>query len=233
MLSATLEKQRHQLYAHAVDSLGARLRTAEGLPALLAAVGWGLHELDRICAGTPAKVRATVACRSGCDFCCRGPIDVQAHEVFFTAAHLQSTFPPAELAGVIARTAALRARAAGRPDLAPSRAALPCALLIDGRCSAYTGRPAVCRAHHSRNAAACREFLADPDFAIEQSYIPALRARTYAVMLGLDAAMAAAGFDDRAYDFGSALHAALTDSLCAELWSRRKPAFPDSCLAPA
>ena len=41
-----------------------------------------------------------------------------------------------------------------------------------------------------------------------------------------------AGFDDRAYDFGAALHEALTNSLCRVRWLRRKPAFPDSCLAP-
>jgi hypothetical protein len=53
----------------------------------------------------------------------------------------------------------------------------------------------------------------------------------FAVMLGMDEAIEAAGFDDRAYDFGSALHEALTNSLCRVLWIRRKAAFPDSCLA--
>ena len=41
--------------------------------------------------------------------------------------------------------------------------------------------------------------------------------------------MVEAGFDGRAYDFGSALHEALTSSLCAVRWMRREPAFPDSC----
>jgi hypothetical protein len=34
-----------------------------------------------------------------------------------------------------------------------------------------------------------------------------------------------------AYDFGSALHEALTNSLCLVAWLRRQPAFPNSCLA--
>ena len=50
-------------------------------------------------------------------------------------------------------------------------------------------------------------------------------------MLGLDSALETAGFDDRAYDFGSALHEALTNSLCRVLWMRHRPAFPDDCLA--
>jgi hypothetical protein len=51
----------------------------------------------------------------------------------------------------------------------------------------------------------------------------------FAVMLGIDQAVTEAGFDDQAYDFGSAMHEALTDSLCAARWMQRQPAFPDSC----
>jgi Fe-S-cluster containining protein len=231
MLSPALEKQRHQLYAQTVQALGERLRSVGDPTAVLAAIRWGMQELDRTFAETPAKVKATVACRAGCDFCCRVPMDVQAHEVFFTAEHLQATFSPADLAGVIERTAAHRARVSGLLSDERGRLTLPCALLRDGKCSSYEGRPEVCRAHHTNNAAACSAFLADPDVAIEKAYIPALRSRMYAVMLGIDEAMEAAGFDGRAYDFGSALHEALTNSLCQALWMRRKPAFPDSCLA--
>jgi hypothetical protein len=49
--------------------------------------------------------------------------------------------------------------------------------------------------------------------------------------MGLDEAIEMVGYDDRAYDFGSALHEALTNSLCLMAWMRRQPAFPDSCLA--
>jgi hypothetical protein len=55
----------------------------------------------------------------------------------------------------------------------------------------------------------------------------------FAVMLGLDEAIESVGYDDRAYDFGSALHEALTNVLCVTAWMRRQPAFPDSCLADA
>jgi len=57
------------------------------------------------------------------------------------------------------------------------------------------------------------------------------RMSMFAVMLGMDEALEAAGYDDRSYDFGSALHEALTNSLCLMRWMRRQPAFPDSCLA--
>lgn len=66
-----------------------------------------------------------------------------------------------------------------------------------------------------------------------EQMMTALRARMFATMLGLDEAIEAAGYDERSYDFGSALHEALTNSLCLVLWLRRQPAFPDTCLADA
>jgi hypothetical protein len=51
----------------------------------------------------------------------------------------------------------------------------------------------------------------------------------FAVMLAVDQAVAEAGFDGQAYDFGSALHEALTNSLCAVRWVQRQQAFPDDC----
>jgi Fe-S-cluster containining protein len=231
MLPPSLEKQRHQLFAQAVRQMGRRLQPVRDSAAMLAALRWGMEELDRTLAATPAKVRATVACRAGCAHCCSVPVDVQAHEVFFAAGHIQSHFTPVELAGVIERTAAHRARLSGLRGGGRDRLRQPCALLREGRCSIYAGRPEACRAHHASNAAVCAAHAADPDTDVAKAYIPALRSRLFAVMLGLDEAIEAAGFDDRAYDFGSALHEALTNSLCLALWMRRQPAFPDSCLA--
>ena len=233
MFSPALEKQRQQLYAQTVQQLGQRLQTVAGPDALLTALGWGMQQLDRTYAETPAKVRATVACHAGCGFCCSVPIDVQAHEVFFAAEHIQVHFSPDALAGVIERTAAHRAKVAGLGSVERDRLRQPCTLLHDGQCSIYQGRPEACRVHHTKDAAVCAAHSVDPDVDLEAVYIPTLRARMFAVMLGMDEALEAAGYDDRAYDFGSALHEALTNSLCRVLWLRKKPAFPDSCLAAA
>ncbi|HEY4248241.1 MAG TPA: YkgJ family cysteine cluster protein [Lacunisphaera sp.] len=231
MLSPALEKQRHQLYEKAVDSMQHHLHEVDNPAAMFAALRWGMSELDRTFEQTPAKVKATVACRAGCDFCCSVPVHVQAHEVFLAAEYIQVNFPPAELATVIERTSAHRHRLSGLQLDERGRLREPCALLHDGRCSIYTDRPEACRSHHTSNAEICRDDLTLPDVAIEKVYIPALRARMYAVMLGLDAAIESAGFDDRAYDFGSALYEALTNSLCRVLWLRHRPAFSNSCLA--
>jgi len=231
MISPALEKLRHQLYAQSVEAMTGRLRAINEPAAMFAALRWGMQELDRTFAATPARVKATVACRAGCGYCCSVPVDVQAHEVFFSAEHMRNNFTPGELARVIERTAAHRAQVSGIGRDARTRLRRPCVLLRENRCSIYEGRPAACRAHHTSNATLCAADSRGAPVDLEPVYIPPLRARLFAVMLGIDAALEAAGFDDRAYDFGSALHEALTNSLCQTLWLRRKPAFPDSCLA--
>jgi Fe-S-cluster containining protein len=229
----TADTPHLQMFDHTVAEMGQRLLKVRAPEQMMTALRRGMDELDRTFAGTSARVRAKVACREGCDACCRVPVDVQAHEVFFAANHIQVHFPPEALTEVIARLAAHRTRVAALTvdERAVSRSA--CALLVTGSCSIYAGRPEACRAHHTSDAAMCAAHTADPAVNLTKVYIPALRARMFAVMLGLDEAIEAAGYDECSYDFGSALHEALTNSLCLVRWMRRESAFPDSCLADA
>jgi Fe-S-cluster containining protein len=217
------------LFARTVSRMRNLLASASDERSVYAALRWAGAELDRTYAETPAPVRATVACRAGCDFCCRGPIGVQAHEVLLAVDHIRTHFSPEGVAEVIARAAAHRTLLAGPGTEGDGRFMQPCALLRDGRCSIYASRPEICRSHHTSDAQLCAARAADPRVLVDPAYIPALRARMFAVMLGIDEAMEEAGFDDQAYDFGSALHEALTNSLCAYQWAKRKSAFPASC----
>jgi Fe-S-cluster containining protein len=232
MFSPAIEKQRRQLYAQAVEAMGSRLQSIDNPDAMFAALRKGMQELDKAHDESPVKIRTKVACRAGCSHCCSVSIDVQAHEVFLAAEYIQVTFSAEALAAVIERTAARRARVKGLSTEERDRLSHPCALLAaDGRCTIYEGRPEACRVHHTSDASVCEAHAADRAVDLEAVYIPELRARVFAVMLGLDEALESAGYDDRAYDFGSALNEALTNSLCRVLWLRHKPAFPDSCLA--
>lgn len=223
---------RHfELFDHAIAGLSPRLRRMRSPHQLMAALRWGIELSDQTFADTSKPVRAAVACRSGCDFCCRVPVDVQAHEVFYAADHILTHFAADAVEPIIAALAAHRARVAAFAPGERDTSRLPCALLRDGACSIYDGRPQPCRAHHTSDAAVCAAHLADPSVDITRVYIPALRARMFAVMLGIDEAIEAAGYDERAYDFGSALHEALTNSACLDAWLRHQNAFPDSCLA--
>ena len=231
MPARTSVAQRFQIFDRTVAEMQDRLLTVRAPEQMMTALRWGMDELDATYAKTAAGVRAKVACRDGCAFCCHVPVDVQAHEVFFAADHLQVHCSPAGLNEVIARLAAHRDRVAAFAEGARATSRQPCALLVAGSCSIYAGRPEACRSHHTSNAAVCEANMADPSVNLSKVYIPALRARMFAVMLGLDEALEAAGYDERSYDFGSALHEALTNSLCLARWLRRQNAFPDRCLA--
>lgn len=231
MPARTSVAMRFEIFDHTVAHLGRRLLKVRAPEQMMSALRWGMDEMEKALAETPAGVRAKVACRSGCDFCCHVPVDVQAHEVFFAADHIQVNFSPRALNAVIARLKKHRTRFGAHTGDERATSRSPCALLKDGACTIYAGRPEACRSHHSSDAAVCAAYLADPATDLAQAYIPALRARLFAVKMGLDEAIEAAGYDERSYDFGSALHEALTDSLCLTRWLRRQPAFGDACLA--
>jgi len=210
-----------------VTTLKALRRTRN--PADLLGVFRSAHKgFDRAYDDAPAAALAAVACRAGCGTCCHVPVGVQAHEVLLAAEFIQRTYSPADLDAVIAGTSAHRAAFAGRTMNERAAQKRPCVLLRDGSCTIYEARPEACRSHHSRNLDGCRSNLESGVDTVDV-LIPEIRARMFAVMLAIDQAGAEAGFDGRAYDFGSALHEALTDGMCAVRWMQRQPAFSDSC----
>jgi len=220
------------MFDRTVREMGNRLLTVRAPAAMMTALDWGMTELEKTYAESPAGVKALVACHAGCDHCCSVPVDVQAHEVFFAADHIQRHFSPAALEQVIDHLGAHRRRVSRFTAGARNTSRQPCALLDQGgSCSIYAGRPEACRCHHSSDAAVCAANQSDPAVNITKVYIPALRARLFAVRMGLDEAIETADYDDRSYDFGSALREALTNSRCLMAWLRRQPAFPDSCLS--
>ncbi len=209
-----------------------RLRKTRDPKDLLSVVATAHKGFDRAFASAPAEARAAVACRAGCDACCHTPVGAQAHEVLLAAQYVHTHFSPLELEALIARAARHRAVFAGRSLAERATLRTPCVLLREGACSIYEARPESCRSHHSHNADFCRTNMQNGNEALDV-FIPGVRGRMFAVMLAIDQAVEESGFDDRAYDFGSALHEALTNSLCAIRWTRREAAFPDDCLEEA
>ena len=91
-----------------------------------------LARVDLICRGIEAEFGALIACRAGCDGCCR-QISFSRVEVAALAAALDD-FPPEQ-------AALIRARAR---DASPAG---PCPLLENGLCLLYAARPIICRTH--------------------------------------------------------------------------------------
>jgi len=219
------------MFDRTVREMGKRLLKVRSSAQMMTALDWGMMEIEKTYVESPAGVMAVVACGVGCDHCCYIPVDVQAHEVFFAADHIQRHFSPEALEQVLDRLGAHRRRVSRMAKGVRATSRQMCALLECGSCSIYAGRPEACRCHHSSSASVCAAYQSDPNVDVTKAYIPALRARLFAVRMGLDEAIEKVGYDDQCYDFGCALHEALTNSLCLVAWMRRLPAFPDSCLA--
>lgn len=228
-MCAQFSPDEERLYEKTAQSVLTRLQKTRNPADLLSVLATAQKHFDRAYDTAPEAARARVACQAGCDACCHGLVGVTAHEVLITAQFIQSQASSAELEAIIARTAAQREAFAGRGIEERMALKRPCALLRDGRCSVYAARPEACRSHHSTNAAACRTNLERGREEIDV-YVEGIRGRMFAIMLAIDHATEECGFDDRTYDFGSALHEALTDSLCAARWTRRQPAFSDAAL---
>jgi Fe-S-cluster containining protein len=227
-MCAAFSLEEEALFEKTGSGVLQRLKKTRNPADLLAVLRDAHKEFDRAYAKAPAAARATVACRAGCGTCCHVPVGAQAHEVLLAAEYIQTHFPPAGLEALIARAGEHRAAFAGRSMRERAALKTPCPLLRDNSCSIYEARPESCRSHHSNNLDGCRSNL-ESGIDFTNVLIPEIRGRMFAVMLAIDQAVAEAGFDGRAYDFGSALHQALTDSLCAVRWTRRQPAFPEDC----
>jgi Fe-S-cluster containining protein len=227
-MCAAFSPEEDDLFEKTGTTMLKRLRKTRNPADLLAALRGGHKEFERAYASAPAAAKASVACAAGCDACCHVPVGVQAHEVLIAAQHAQIHFSAEALEALIVRAAEHRAAFAGRSNAERTVLRRACVMLDAGNCSIYEARPEACRSHHSHNAQACRTNLESGREDIDV-YIAGVRGRMFAVMLAIDQAVAEAGFDGRAYDFGSALHEALTDSLCAVRWMQRKPAFSDAC----
>jgi Fe-S-cluster containining protein len=227
-MSSGFSPAEEALYYKTVETLQKRLDGVREPQAVLACIRQAFGGFERAYASAPAAARAQVACHAGCSTCCHERVAVQAHEVLIVADHVQRQFSAEALEALIARAAVHRTAHTGRGGPGWTSPRTPCVLLTDGRCSVYEARPGICRAHHSHTVEGCKANLAAGDEHVDVK-IPGVRGRMFAVMLGMDQAVESAGYDEEAYDFGSALHEALTNSLCAYRWSQGKPAFPIDC----
>ena len=126
------------------DILAAHLRHIAGLLRGDGPVA-ALRHLTRLFEDSvPPSVRATLACRSGCAFCCQQRVGINAPEAFALAAALRGQ---ADMAAAFAGNAAQLAQGGSWPR---------CAVLgADNACNAYEDRPLSCHGFVSLAVADC------------------------------------------------------------------------------
>jgi Fe-S-cluster containining protein len=105
----------------------------------------------------PQWARDSLACASGCGFCCYQTVALSPPEVFFLARLIAEE--PSSVAAVRDTAAKLDGRSAG----APGAFWLKCPLLDQAsNCSAYAARPLACRSYVSLNVNDCRTVYLQP-----------------------------------------------------------------------
>lgn len=168
-------------------------------------------------AQTKEPPRAPSACREGCAWCCHKTVGTAAPEVLRIAAYLRQTLAPEQLRATLAR---VNERAEQRQALRPdrrSRAALPCPLLVENRCSVYPVRPLTCRGYNSTDARQCERSLEPGSQAVVPSYGPQQRICTF-VLDGMRAGLAESRLDGELLELTAALRIALSEADAAERW---------------
>jgi hypothetical protein len=169
----------------------------------------------------------SLACKAGCTFCCELKVEVTGLEA-------------AVLWGMVSRDRADRRqpildtapRTAGQDTEARRVARIPCALLANGQCSAYTVRPYACRGMFATDAQDCERVLTTPaGLPLPPVRSPAVpRALSAAFASGVNAAQADSGLQHEFFELHSALATLLDrpDALQAWLSGERvfTPAVP-------
>ena len=129
-------------------------------------------------------------------------------------------------AGALARLEATLRRIAPLSAAQHVRAGIPCALLDDGACSAYEGRPATCRKYYSVSVATCRDAFNDTAAPLTgELEDEQVRLAGNAVALGYAKGLEDAGYDTTLYELHFALYKALTDPKAGKRYRQRKKAF--------
>ena len=194
-----------------------RLRRARSVPTIFRLIEHAFDETTTVVEQLPERV--PLACAPGCAFCCYHPVDITPPEAFAIVAYLRTTFTSAAYDATCARIAAHADRISGLSYEEHARARIPCALLVDGRCSVYPCRPFACRAWNSTSAARCETIFTHGN---PVTMLPPLDMHTYDavwdVANGMIEGLRQSRLDGKSYEFHSILQRLLDTPEAAQRW---------------
>jgi Fe-S-cluster containining protein len=167
---------------------------------------------------------AASACKEGCAWCCHKVVGTSVPEVLRIVTHLQQTLSAGELQSVRERVARLHEQRNALQVKTRGHTSIPCALLVDNRCSVYPVRPLTCRGFNSSEARQCERSLDPRTRAIVPAYAPQQRLATL-VLDGMRAGLHESRLSGALLELTGALHVALTSPNAFEQWLAGKAAF--------
>jgi Fe-S-cluster containining protein len=194
----------------------------------------GLHPLQQqlllALAGEQQEVlhRAgyTLPCQAGCSYCCHLRVEAFAHEILLL--HQAIDAQPADRREAIAQR--LRANAARIATIGTEQHLLtniPCALLVNDRCSLHDIRPLSCARYHSTDLAACQRAHDDPvGQGDRRPIIPEVDLQGDVLLQAMADALKQARLDHRRYELNTALARLLDEPELAGRWRQGKALLP-------
>lgn len=163
------------------------------------------------------------ACSAGCAYCCHTRVEVLPHEALFIARQLRGTRSDGEQQQVLALLQTRAAQTAGLSREEHFRARIPCAFLVDSRCSIYEARPTLCRTYHSMDVTPCRSGFENPTagpWPVEQ--VAGLAETSKAAAQASRDAFKKVRLDERPYELHQVVLAFLGDPNTEKLWRQGK-----------
>ena len=166
----------------------------------------------------------SLACKSGCTFCCELKVEVTAFEVVAIWAGLQGAEHESRRAAILATAP----RTARLDTEARRRARILCGLLDEDKtCAVYAARPYGCRGMFATNAADCEGVLkAPPGVPLPPVRSPAVpRALSIAFAAGANAALADKGVQHDLLEINAGLAALISRPAALGEWLDGKKVF--------
>jgi Fe-S-cluster containining protein len=170
----------------------------------------------------------TLACRSGCSWCCYFTVDVRAVEAFAILDCVERTLTHDEKARIHAEVRENSRIVRALADSERARRNARCPFLSEGRCVIYAARPQSCRNYHATDAAGCQQSYEEPENdEIDPDFAPGVYQAGGAHVEAFSAAVRDAGYDVDAYELNCALDAALSSPDARGRFEARLRPFPD------
>jgi Fe-S-cluster containining protein len=203
------------------DVAAAQIQEAGPLRAV--ALSQARHD-ERLAAAGDAS---TLACKAGCFWCCYFSVDVRPVEVFRILQFMEQALTAEDRARIRQQISSNQRQLANVDRDTRARLNVRCPFLDQGRCSIYTVRPQTCRNYHATNVAGCQRSYEHPeDLGIDPEFAPLTYQIGMAHVDGFSKAMAAAGYDHRAYEMNAALaHALEAPESARQRFASKQPPF--------
>jgi hypothetical protein len=200
------------------------LRRGRSVSTMFRLMAYAFHQTTVVVEQLPE--RAALACAPGCAFCCYHPVDIMPPEAFAIVAYLRTALKSPASDAVYARIAAHANRISSLSYEEHAQARIPCALLVDGRCSVYPCRPFACRAWNSTSATRCETIFTQGD---PVTMIPPLDMRTYEavweVAHGVTDGLQQRRLDGKSYELHSILQRVLDTPEAVQRWTQGEDVF--------